>query len=378
MTPAPADPLVLATLLPDFVPLGPQEAPRLPARPAVYVLLDAQTRPILLATTQDLRRAVASRLEAAQGAPTRRADLAVITRAVRWHTVHSAFEATWRHFRTARSVYPDAYADRIGFGPAYYLWVDWCRPIPEIAVTTAIWSGPGQWVGPWADARAAQQALEGLWDLFDLCRFPVELRRSPAGDRCAYADMGRCDAPCDTPHVVPGYVERTRRAWDFACGRRPGWADEAQGRMRRLAGERRFEQAAQVREQLSFAQRWQREWSGALADQRHRYLLALPVARRRSWTLFAFDRGALACGPTATENRLAGAARAWLGTAPVAGAAVEPRLRMEQSWLLARLLHHADARAAAIVADADLTSESAVDALLERVRTRRTVRASPG
>lgn len=359
----------LADALPDAAPVENGAPASAPSRPAVYALLDAEARPILLATAQDFRRAIAARVAESSPKSARRADLAAIVRFVRWRQVHSAFEASWRHYQAARSLYPDDYPERIGFGPACYLGVDWGRGIPEIAATPRIWHGGGEWVGPWPDAQSAQLALEGLWDLFDLCRFPAELRRAPAGTRCAYAEMGRCDAPCDTASVLAAYVARTRAAWSFACGGAGEWAVAARERMRAFADQRRYERASQIKQQLEFAAGWQRDWGGVVRPARdHRYLLAIPVARRRSWTLFAFDRGALASGPTTPARKLPDAARRWLPSGVVDPVTLDSQTRMEQSWLLAKFLHHPAARSAAIVASPDPWSENAISELFQRVR----------
>lgn len=334
----------------------------LPACPAVYLFLDADGRPVQLATTQHLRRQAVSRLLQSADAPaTKRADLAEIARAVRWRETHSAFEGRWRYYQLARETHPKEYRDLIGFGPAWFLNVDWRTPVPEIRVTEKAWCAAGECVGPWPTRAACQKALEGLWDLFDLCRYPEQVRQAPAGKRCVYAEMGRCDAPCDGAAPLAAYAERNRTAWRFAIDGEilAQWIEDAARRMMRAAAEQRYEHAGQIKQQIAFAQMWQKQWGVArqpvmLLDDWN-FFLAVPVTRRKAWKLFLFWRGDLRDGPVLKEKDLPAKAAAWLREQPVqefsaaAPHRVPDAVRMEQTWLAAHFLCHKEAETALIV-----------------------------
>lgn len=360
----------LAAELPSQLPVAsaPDRA-ALPGSPAVYLLLDAEQRPIQLATTQHLRRAVIARLsEPPAEEKTRRADLAQIVRAVAWRAVACPFEARWCYWRLARRLHPQDYRERIDFGPAWFLHVDWSLPVPELRVTERIWRLPGSFCGPWPTHKSAQQALEGLWDLFDLCRYPEQVRRTPHGTRCSYAEMGRCDAPCDGSAPLADYVQRSRAAWSFAAGNAAKWIADAQERMRSAAAGLRFELAAQIKQQIAFAGDWRAHAEPVVRTEANfRCVLAVRVTRRRACKLFAFDRGALHEGPLVQARTLQSQLAAWLPTLTALEPSAQPDIvRMEQTWLLARLIL-ADARDdAAIVwlsadrAPADASAELAV------------------
>lgn len=324
----------------------------LPNVAAVYLLVDVAGTPILLASTQQLRRIALSRLSApAEDAISKRADLAQITRGIRWREVHSRFEADWWFYRAARGLHPQDYRKRISFGPAWFLHVDWAARVPEIRVSERIWRLPGEFIGPFPSRQATQQALEGLWDLFDLCRYPEQVRQAPRGQRCAYAEMGRCDAPCDGSAPMEPIVARTRAAWTFAGGEMAPWIAAAQERMRAAAAELRFELAAQVKRQLEFAGRWQRLWRPLVRREFDlRCLLLAPVVRRRAHKPFLFERGTLIGGPVCRARGAAGAAAAWAIAAMTAFTPEEDdRVRMEQTWLLAHFLNQTQARSAVVL-----------------------------
>mgnify|MGYP005834738565 CR=1 FL=1 len=318
----------------------PAELRSLPSSPAIYLLLDASEAPVQLATTQSLRRLLSARFAEVAVPRPKRTDLAAIVRAVRWRPLGTAFEARWWYYRLARTLHPADYRGRIAFGPAYFLNVDWERAVPELRVTERIWCQPGHFIGPWATIKAAQEALHGLWDLFDLCRYPEQVSRAPHGTRCAYAEMGRCDAPCDGSVPLAAYLERCRSAWRFAAGGVQPWIEAGAAEMQRAASQRRYEQAGLLKRQIEFARHWQRQWSPRVRVwEQFRCLLVLRVARRRAWKLLLFQSGHLTDGPVVTERRLVAGARTWLATPSKELAAnLSDAVRMEQTWLVGQWL----------------------------------------
>lgn len=335
---------------------------RAAARAAVYVLVDEHDQPIQLGLTHDLRRLLRSRLSGADvDPPRRRADLAAIVRGVRWCECATALETRWRYLEVARRMYPHQYRRQLPFGPAWFLHVDWTERVPDIRATDRVWHGGGEWIGPWSDRAACQRGVEGLWDLFDLCRYPNEVRRYPHGKRCQYAEMGRCDAPCDGGAAIEHYLERCRAAWAFAGGTGENadgrraiierWCERARAAMRSAADERRFERAAQIRTQIRFAETWHRDCSAlAVREQALRIVLALPVPRRRRWQLYRFDRGRFDVGASVKQGAVAEAIarEATLIDSSESGSAAAavvapPDERMEATWLVAHFLHHSEA-----------------------------------
>lgn len=320
----------------------------LPNTAAVYQFETEDEQPVVLATTQQLRRIAISRLiEGEEEGPSRKADLGAVTRGVRWRRVYSPFEARWWYWRLVREREPQAYRKLIGFGPAWFVHVDPEARVPEMRVTERVWVIPGEFVGPFATHRAAQAALEQMWDLFDLCRYPEQVRRAPVGQRCAYFDMGRCDGPCDGTAPLADYRQRCVSAWAFLTGGAASWIDAAGERMQAAARELAFERAALLKEQIAFARKWAKESAPRVGDVRAMRLgLAVPVSRRKAWRVFLFDRGLLSDGPILQDRKLAQEAAAWWIAQAGASTpeAADAQIRMEQTWLVAHLLAHREGR----------------------------------
>ncbi len=357
----------------------------LPGSPAVYLLLDAGGRVVQLATTQHLRRITTSRLTDADREKRGREDLAAVARSVRWRVVSSSFDARWWYYRLAREMFPRTYRDLISFGPGWFLRADWQAPAPEISVSERAWQASGEFVGPWPARKHAHEALEGLWDLFDLCRHPEQVRRAPDGQRCAYAEMGRCDAPCDGSVSLDAYAERKRAAWRFASGGVSEWITKAELRMKEHAANLEFEQAGLLKGQLEFARKWRDRWLQrvGLIEQFNR-LLVVPVTRRKAWKLYLFARGELIDGPLVPDRKLVSHATNWLRclltTQPATpedrntGKHARPGdavARMEQTWLVTHLLNNREAQTAMVIPLPTLTvpphlGDSLEEALAQR------------
>ncbi|MFQ5807953.1 MAG: hypothetical protein ACE5I3_16025, partial [Phycisphaerae bacterium] len=264
----------------------PDDLTGLPGCPAVFLFVDEAGNPIQLLTTQQLKRVVLSRLSEPEEARRGRAELAEVVRGVRWRQVNSPFEARWWYYQLARVLHRGEYRELVSFGPAWFLHVDWRRRIPELCVTERIWCLEGEFIGPWPTYRSCQQALEGLWDLFDLCRYPEQVRKAPSGTRCAYAEMGRCDAPCDGAVPLERYIERSRAAWRFAEGGVAAWMQSAAERMKRAAAEQRYESAGLLKRQLELAQTWGARWSRTVwPSTQLNFLRAGPASRRKAGQL---------------------------------------------------------------------------------------------
>lgn len=347
----------------------------LPNHPAVLLFIAADERPIQLLATQQLRAAVLARL-AERERSSRRADVGEIACGARWREAACAFESRWWYYRVARELHPRSYRKLIAFGPSWFLAVDRGAAIPEVRVSERVWCDVGEFVGPWPSRAAAQAALEGLWDLFDLCRYPEQVRRAPRGKRCAYAEMGRCDAPCDGGAPLASYLERTLAAWRFASGGVGEWRECATREMRAAAEQQAFERAALLKQQLAFAARWSGEWAALAAPATHLdQALALPVTRRRAWKLLAFRQGHIVDGPVVADRAAVKAIAEWV---PRVAAAELPALadsvRMEQTWLVCQLLTGREAAGVARWPLAPGGEPVAADAIEAELAARRKVR----
>jgi excinuclease UvrABC nuclease subunit len=233
----------------SFDPTGDFEAfvKQVPARWVVYLLADADDRPVQLLCVKNLRYSLKRRLGPEQEAagPSKRVDYRDIVRRVHWRRVDSAFEADWLYYEAARLVFPQTYAGMVGFRPAWFVHVNPDNPFPRYVKTIDL-SKPGLLIGPLEDKHAAAGLIEIAEDAFDLCRYYNVLVEAPGARACAYKEMGKCPAPCDgsiSMEQYRGMVEWSAR----------GVVDPAAlvrdhtRRMQQAAAELRFETAAKIK-----------------------------------------------------------------------------------------------------------------------------------
>jgi excinuclease UvrABC nuclease subunit len=232
-----------------FDPAGDFEAflKEVPARWAVYLLADADDRPVQLLCVKNLRYSVKRRLGIDQEAagPSRRVDYRDIVRRIHWRRVDSAFEADWLYYEAARQIFPQTYAGMVGFRPAWFVHVNPDSPFPRYVKATDL-SKPGLLIGPLEDKHSAASLIELAEDSFDLCRYYNILVEAPAGKACAYKEMGKCPAPCDGSISMEHYREMI--AWSAASvvDPLPVVRDQTR-RMQQAAAELRFESAGKIK-----------------------------------------------------------------------------------------------------------------------------------
>src|SRR5687767_15090654 len=103
---------------------------QVPAKWVVYLLADADGRPVQLLCVKNLRYSLKRRLgteEQASGAgagPSRRVNYRDLVRRVYWRRVDSAFEADWLYYEAARLLFPQTYQGMVGFRPAWFVHVN--------------------------------------------------------------------------------------------------------------------------------------------------------------------------------------------------------------------------------------------------------------
>jgi hypothetical protein len=312
----------LAELFADMIEFdaGALDARRLPTHGGVYVIADAERRPILLAACEDLRRVVPARLTAPVEGRSKRTNLAEVARSVWWTPTFSPFETALRYHAVVRRLYPKDYRKRLGFGPAWFLRGDPREPIPRIAVVKEYPPDGARYVGPFATRAEAEATIQVVEDLFDLCRKYDILRQVPHGKPCEYWEMGKCPAPCDGRVPMAQYRTAIGRAMNFVAGdREPIFAELDEG-MRAAAKGLQFERAAALKRSIEQARQHvgheRMRWVADLRD--FRWLIiqrAGPRSRSAKKLLlkpFFVTGGAIREGEAAPLAELEAVAPKWL------------------------------------------------------------------
>ncbi|MEX2422019.1 MAG: UvrB/UvrC motif-containing protein, partial [Actinomycetota bacterium] len=154
--------------------------------------------------------------------------------------------------------------------------------------------GAAAYLGPFASSRQARLAKDALEDVFKIRRCTTAMRSTTRFAPCALADMGRCLAPCDGRVGLEPYEELVRSLIS-SLSTPDGLLAALEARMRELAGQERFEEAALARDRL-------RALAEALARSRtDRWLLSSEelVLRDETGAILTLRGGALDRGDNA-------------------------------------------------------------------------------
>lgn len=219
-----------------------------PAKWAVYLMADADDRPVQLLCVRNLRYSLKRRLGAAdpESPRSKRVDYRAVVRKVHWRRVDSRFEADVVYLDAAREFFPQSYRGMTGFQPAWFVHVDSDAPFPRYTRTTDLRARPGAIIGPVEDKLAAGKLIEEIADWFDLCRYYNILQASPHGVACAYKEMGKCPAPCDGSISMEQY----RGLVQWSAGSIVAPAEliaQTKSRMQHAAEAQRYESAAKIK-----------------------------------------------------------------------------------------------------------------------------------
>ena len=109
---------------------------------------------------------------------------------------------------------------------------------------------PGLYLGPFANPRIAQTTYDIVRGLFPVRTCEGVLRPDPAGRDCYYQDIGRCSAPCVAAIDAQNYGALCAEIVELLQAGESPRLLQLRARMEELAAAWRFEEAAQVREQL--------------------------------------------------------------------------------------------------------------------------------
>lgn len=226
--------------------LDPKE---LPAHGGVFLIVDGEDRPILLAAGESLRRIIKGRLaEPLSTQPTKRVNLAEIVQRIYWTESFSRFETAMLHWRAARLLYPKSHRKLLSFGPAWFVRLELQKWPPGWSVVREFPSDADYCYGPIGDRTKAHGWMGLLGDVWGLCRYPYILEQAPQGQACAYHEMGKCPAPCNGSISMDEYRRMLEASADFTAGHQECRLKQLRESMQEASAQLAYEKAASLRQ----------------------------------------------------------------------------------------------------------------------------------
>ncbi|MBE1457352.1 DNA polymerase-3 subunit epsilon [Nocardiopsis terrae] len=263
----------------------------LPERPGVYVFTDARGQSLYVGKSNNLRRRVASYFTAAESRRRIR-EMAGLVAGVTPIVCTTDLEASVRELRIIAERKPPF--NRRSRNPERAAWVKLTTDAyPRLSVVRVIKDDGAPYLGPYNSPREAEAAREAILHALPLrqCTHTFSPDRPVA--RCVLAQLGRCGAPCDGSETPAAYTVHADAARTAMTGDPAVVVDALTGRIRELAAELRYEEAASLRDRLTAFLR------GARRAQRLTAIAAVPhlVASRpgaTGWETVVVRHGRLA------------------------------------------------------------------------------------
>ncbi len=329
-------------------PPGAWDPKGLPAHGGVWLLTDEGDRPIQLGGCESLRRTVRFRLDppAEEERRRQRADLRAIARRVWWWPTHSQFETAYDYYRIARELYPDDYLERVAFGPTWFAEACLEARIPRLRPMRSIFRPNCDYFGPFQSRSRCIRYIDVLEELYGLCRCVDILEQAPNGRRCAYADMGKCPAPCDGSFPMEQYRQRVADAVGFVRRGPAAFLAATEEEMKRAADAQEYEQAAALKRRIDEARKSLakgNEWVDML--ERFRWLIVQRGPGRTTVKPFFVRDGWIDRGEVVKTKKLKEHVDEWLRAvqqdSPNASRDDE-RQRTEHVWLVSCFLFRSE------------------------------------
>jgi DNA polymerase-3 subunit epsilon len=278
-------------------------AEALPDSPGVYVFRDDRDRALYVGKSQRIRSRVRTYFTASE-TRTRMAEMVGIAARVDAIPCATPLEAEVRELRLIAELAPRY--NRRSRNPERAVWVKLtAEPFPRLSVVREVKADVDDgaaYLGPFGGRRTALEAVEALQSAIALRTCTPRLSRRGTGSACVLAEMGRCAAPCIGGVDVEGYApiaEAARRALlDDVRDVERALLD----RLRTLAAELRYEEAARWRDRLETFAR------GAARAQELATLAGIPdlVAARPTvdggWEVHVVRHGRLAAATTVARG----------------------------------------------------------------------------
>lgn len=265
----------------------------LPARAGVYLLWGDNHEAILLATSGSVRASVRRKLARSESDTlSRRTELVEITKGVSWTQSDSNFVAYYQFHQLARAIYPNSYGEMLGWSDAWWIRICLSDSFGRLLTTRKIkLPGPDEYIGPFANSKAAKYFADLATDMYGLCR-DYEVLRQKATKKtiqaCAYAQMGKCCGACLGWISPSKYRELLREVTKLAEPEgRLGQRHRLEEQMSQAAEKLDFESAAKNKKLIKRMGKLEEDgfrWAGNL--RRFEYLIIAPGADRhhiRPW-----------------------------------------------------------------------------------------------
>ena len=224
-----------------------ERLPDAPEAPGVYALKNNKGTPLYIGKAKDLTDRLRTHFTAVESKRARKRKMLQKVRTVDWETTGTELEAILRESRLIKTEKPRYNRAQRRYYSRPFVRLDTTHEYPTISWSRTLADDGAEYYGPVRNRERAEMVVDLASRFFRLRECDDE--RLHLGQRCLYADMDRCTAPCETEDPE-AYAEEVARVRRFLTGRDRSVLDRLRARMERASEDLDFEKAAEIRDVL--------------------------------------------------------------------------------------------------------------------------------
>lgn len=221
--------------------------PDVPAEPGTYTLKNSNGTPLYIGKAKVLSDRLRSHFTAVESKAARKRTMLQKVRRVDWQTTSTELEAILRESHLIKDKNPWYNRAQRRYFSRPFIRLHQDQAFPTVSWSRTLVDDGAAYFGPVRNADRAEMVVDVVNTFFKLRECDDKQFRQ--GERCLYADMERCTAPCETrdEEVYEAVVKRVRA---FLSGRDESVLDALRERMRAASAEQAFEKAADFRDRV--------------------------------------------------------------------------------------------------------------------------------
>lgn len=225
---------------------------QLPARPGVYFFRDAEGVLLYVGKAKRLRDRVRTYFSGLDRHPARLRQMVLAIKDITWKETQTELEALLEESYAIKQLQPRYNRALRRYRNRPFLRVDVQHPAPDVTLVPYLEEDGAAYFGPLAGRTDGELLLETVRHLFRLrtCDIPTFRR----GELCMYHEMGQCYGPC-VLDVEVSYHQEVQALTAFLTGSDVGRLERLRDAMLHAAQERRFEDAARLRDLVQASER---------------------------------------------------------------------------------------------------------------------------
>ena len=232
-----------------------EKVKKLPHCPGVYLMKDAADRVIYIGKAKDLRNRAGSYFHKAAAEDARTGPMVREIRDIDFIEAESEVDALLMESRLIKDIQPKFNRDLKDGKTFPYLQIRTREDFPRVEVTRTPKDRGVKLFGPFANSYGLRGAMLVLQKIFKFRTCTLDIHQKDECWQwfrpCLLYSIHQCSGPCNNRVEITEYRRNIRRLIRFLEGKKHRLLDELRREMIQASKERRYEEAAELRDQIA-------------------------------------------------------------------------------------------------------------------------------